>query len=142
MTNTSDDNKINIWKLPDEVYSGIHRNPLKRKEKEGANSKKLNITISLKTFSQSAPEMNTFQCVYVTDGQLAYAITTYKVGEMNWLYSRWRYIDIGFTSPSKTLDFGYRRTDLTTKLTTNTFNTGTVYCFRVVIFLFTVSIKE
>ncbi|RUS82424.1 hypothetical protein EGW08_009812 [Elysia chlorotica] len=69
-------------------------------------------------------EQNTFQCVYVTDGQTAYAITTYKAGEMNWIYDRYRPIEVGFSNPSETRDFGLRNTDLTTKLTTNTFNTG------------------
>ncbi|GFN91255.1 mucin-like protein isoform x2 [Plakobranchus ocellatus] len=70
------------------------------------------------------PEANTFQCVYVTDGQVAYAIVTYKAGEMTWRYDRYRSIEVGYSSPSQTRDFGYRYTDLTTKLDTNTFNTG------------------
>ncbi|CAL1533923.1 unnamed protein product, partial [Lymnaea stagnalis] len=69
-------------------------------------------------------EQNTFQCIYVTDGQNAYAVVMYKKGEMKWSYLEWRNIVVGFASSETTRDYGVTYTDLTTKMDKITWNTG------------------
>ncbi|XP_055860394.1 mucin-4-like [Biomphalaria glabrata] len=69
-------------------------------------------------------ETNTFQAVYITDGQTAYAIVTYKQGAMKWLYDRWRNIQVGYAHRDDYMDLGVSYTDLTTKMDVTIWNSG------------------
>ncbi|KAH9498702.1 hypothetical protein Btru_004609, partial [Bulinus truncatus] len=69
-------------------------------------------------------ETNTFQAVYVTDGQTSYAIVTYKEGAMKWLNEQQRKIVVGFAHSDSYRDYGVTYTDLTTKMDAIVWNSG------------------
>ncbi|KAK6969982.1 fibrillin-3, partial [Biomphalaria glabrata] len=75
-------------------------------------------------YCNKAVQTNTFQAVYVTDGQTAYAIVTYKQGAMNWVYDQWRTIQVGYAHVDNYMDLGVSYTELTTKMDTTVWNSG------------------
>ncbi|KAI8778024.1 fibrillin-3, partial [Biomphalaria glabrata] len=75
-------------------------------------------------YCNKAVQTNTFQAVYITDGQTAYAIVTYKQGAMNWAYDQWRTIQVGYAHVDNYMDLGISYTELTTKMDTTVWNSG------------------
>ncbi|CAL1534458.1 unnamed protein product, partial [Lymnaea stagnalis] len=62
------------------------------------------------------PERNTFQTIYATDGEKAYAITIYKEDGMTWEYVPNRVIVIGYTHRHTIVDLGFTFTRFTTTI--------------------------
>lgn len=74
------------------------------------------------------PELNTFQAVYVTDGETAYLLYLYKNGAMTWRFDRWRRIEIGYTNGDALFEFeGMAFTAATTTLDVDVGNAGTFH---------------
>ncbi|KAK0067591.1 fibrillin-3, partial [Biomphalaria pfeifferi] len=73
---------------------------------------------------QKPGETNTFQAVLVSDGQSSFAVINYKIGAMKWKLDYGRRIAVGFVYSETIKDYGVTYTDITTKMDTTIWNTG------------------
>lgn len=76
--------------------------------------------------SDQGKETNTFQTLLITDGQRSFVLTTYKLGSMTWSFEEYRYIEVGYASPTPEFrkNNHYYNTEITTMLDSETGNTG------------------